>query len=313
MGGGWPRYRTEMAQRLVDVDPASVQLLMSISELGSISKAASRHGLSQPSASRRLRDLERRLGVRLLERTTTGAELSVDGARLVQHCQALVTAGQELIDAAGSVRAGGRRLLHLAATPLAVRYTLPRLCAALGADLQDVDVAISVADTLESSNGVRDGRFDLALVDGPKAPIGVSHRLIGRHQLVLVVGARHPWWRRRKPVGIDQLTAGPLWLPPRGSGSRDVIDDAVSRAGPGRPPASAGAVDTDQRLSLVALGAYPGIVRAEAAAPLVAEGVVKVVPTELRFEQPIRLIWTGRGPSAPATVRLVDRVMARVS
>jgi molybdate transport repressor ModE-like protein len=300
-----------MAQRLVDVDPASVHLLMSISELGSISKAASRHGLSQPSASRRVRDLERRLGVRLLERTATGAELSADGARLVQHCQSLVVAGQELIDAAGSVRAGERQALNIAATPLTVRYTLPRLCALLGSDLQDVDIEISVADTLESSNGVRDGRFDLALVDGPKAPIGVSHRLIGRHELVLAVGAGHPWWRRRKPVGIDQLTAGPLWLPPRGSGSRDVIDVAINRAGSGRPPASAGAVDTDQRLSLIALGVYPGVVRAEAAAPLVSEGVLRVVPTELLFEQPIRLIWTGRGPSAPATLRFVNGVTAQ--
>ena len=56
-------------------DLAGFDLLLSVAELGSIGRAAKAHGMSQPSASERLRTLEARVGVALLERTSRGARL----------------------------------------------------------------------------------------------------------------------------------------------------------------------------------------------------------------------------------------------
>ncbi|MCO4835752.1 MAG: LysR family transcriptional regulator, partial [Acidimicrobiaceae bacterium] len=52
---------------------ASLDLFVSVVELGSVSRAAGAHGVAQPSASSRLKHLERQLGMTLLERSPSGS------------------------------------------------------------------------------------------------------------------------------------------------------------------------------------------------------------------------------------------------
>ena len=52
---------------------ADLELFVAVLDTGSLSRAAAVQGISQPAASARLRGLERRLGVQLLERTTAGS------------------------------------------------------------------------------------------------------------------------------------------------------------------------------------------------------------------------------------------------
>ena len=63
-------------------DLIALDLLDSIAELGSLGQAASRHRMSQPTVSMRMTQLERRLGVSLLERTPAGTRLTPAGARV---------------------------------------------------------------------------------------------------------------------------------------------------------------------------------------------------------------------------------------
>ena len=60
-------------------DLVALELLVSVAETGSIRQAALRHHVSQPAASVRIRGLEAALGLRLVDRHTTGATLTPDG------------------------------------------------------------------------------------------------------------------------------------------------------------------------------------------------------------------------------------------
>ncbi|MGJ3560060.1 helix-turn-helix domain-containing protein [Streptomyces sp. INA 01156] len=57
-------------------DLHALQLLVCVAETGSLGRAAARLRISQPSASARMRTLERRLGLRLLDRSTSGSRLT---------------------------------------------------------------------------------------------------------------------------------------------------------------------------------------------------------------------------------------------
>ena len=61
-----------------------------IVEAGSLSAAAQQLGTSQPTMSRRLQTLERLLGVKLLQRSTHGMQLTEEGQRCFEHARALV-------------------------------------------------------------------------------------------------------------------------------------------------------------------------------------------------------------------------------
>ena len=69
-------------------DLTALDLLDSIAELGSLGQAAGRHGMSQPAVSMRMSQLERRLGIGLLQRSPAGTSLTPAGERvaiLVEH------------------------------------------------------------------------------------------------------------------------------------------------------------------------------------------------------------------------------------
>lgn len=61
------------------------RLLMAVLRAGSLTRAARTLGLSQATVSRQMDRLEKNVGVRLLERSTSGAELTPDGIRLVEE------------------------------------------------------------------------------------------------------------------------------------------------------------------------------------------------------------------------------------
>lgn len=67
-----------------------IETFVRIVEAGSLSAAAQRLGSSQPTVSRRLRALERELGVRLLQRSTHAMTLTDDGARCFERARQLL-------------------------------------------------------------------------------------------------------------------------------------------------------------------------------------------------------------------------------
>ena len=77
-----------------------IELFVYTVELGSLSKAAEKLGLSNPAASRHLSALEERLGARLLERTTRRQWLTEAGRNFHQRCTAMLA---EMTDAEAAV------------------------------------------------------------------------------------------------------------------------------------------------------------------------------------------------------------------
>lgn len=99
-----------------DLDPNDLLLFARIVEHGSFSRAAERVGLPKSTLSRRIAQLEARLGERLLQRTTRKLALTEFGASLLHHAQKVV----EEVEAAGAL------VLHRQQAPSGLlRISLP--------------------------------------------------------------------------------------------------------------------------------------------------------------------------------------------
>ena len=294
----------------IPLDPTSIQLLLSVADLGSISKAASRHGLTQPSASRRIRDLERRLGAQLLDRSASGARLTPGAARLVEHFSALVAAGDRLAEAAAALGSDDRRSVSLAVSPPSAGADLTTIAMVAGNHLPELELDVTVVETIGAASGVRDGSFGLAVVDGPDLPIGLSGHVLVERSLAVVVGPAHRWHGRTALLEVDEIAGAAFWLPPPGTGTRDVIDSAVNQAGLANGLRTAGTATQDLRLAQAQLGRHPAIVRADAVERAFPGGATALhrVATPLRLVQPIRLVWKGRQPQSAAAFDLWHRL-----
>lgn len=287
------------------IDPSSLRLFLAVVELGSVSKAAARLEVAQPSATAKLHKLERQLGVGLLERTATGSTLTDAGARLVSACDDVLAAVTTLVDRADSVRNEADRLT-IAATRHIVDHFLPDWLGRLEAGR----ISLTELDTLGVARAVRDGTANLGFTEGPAAPIGLHSQVVATEDVIAVVGRGHPWYRRRSSVTPDELVATTIISSRPGSGTRDVVTTAFRHHGLG----TTGDVIEVANASAARVAAISGSGVAFLPSCWVvshlSSGVLAALPIrEPHVELPVRVVWRGTRPAAQAARRLLATVV----
>ena len=160
----------------------SIDVFREVCRQMSFRQAADRLNLVPSAVSRQVSELEKYLGVRLLERTTRSINLTDDGRRYLQRMDAISQGVRELRSLSGeSARVEGR--IRLTGPPiLGPRF----LHAALDAFLhQYPDVSLSATFVNREINLVEEG-YDLAVRVGVPDDSSLVSREIGRFPLALV-------------------------------------------------------------------------------------------------------------------------------
>jgi DNA-binding transcriptional LysR family regulator len=121
-------------------------LYLSIVDAGSLAEAARRTRRSPPSVTRRLNELERRLGVRLLDRNTRRLSPTEAGQRLAAHARVLLADFENAMRDAAGEAAAPRGLLRLSAPLLFGRRHLTPITLAYLAAYPQVSIALSLDD-----------------------------------------------------------------------------------------------------------------------------------------------------------------------
>lgn len=142
------------------MDIEGLNLLVRIARLASISAAARDLGITPATASARLAALERRLGTRLLHRTTRTATLTEDGRAFLPHAEQVINAAAAAMSALGGGQMSPSGTLRIAApSSFARMHIVPGLpdFMARYPDLRpDMRISDSVVDLVE-------GAFDVAV------------------------------------------------------------------------------------------------------------------------------------------------------
>lgn len=285
-----------------------LDLLVSVAELGSLGAAARRHGISQPAASMRIRAIERRMRVKLLDRGPTGSALTDAGHAVVEHARIVLAAVRDLVDDVDRLRAAAAPRLRIAASKTIADHRIPHWLAALRTDHPEVLISLEVDNSTQVAALVRDGVADLGFVEGPHPPAGLGSRVLGADDLVVVVAPDHPWAHRTTPVALAELAGTALlWREP-GSGTRDTVWDLLSTAatpaGPAAELGSAAAIVAAART-----GMAPAVLSRLIAAPDLATGALVAVPSAdaARLTRKFRAIWRRNTPPSGPGELLVDR------
>src|SRR3954468_18204449 len=172
-----------------------IRLELAIGETGSIGGAAGLPHASHPSASQRLSVLERRIGVGLVERDTTGARLTPAGELFAERGRRAVDLVDEAVASARSPE--GMRLRVGTIGSLA-----PVVFPALQRVLPDHLVEYGTDHGRHLALSVSDGVLDAAVmgVGSTESPApGVRRTLLGRDPVVLM-GEPPPSGSRRRPL-----------------------------------------------------------------------------------------------------------------
>lgn len=287
--GGTPRSGRTPARP----DIASLELLVTIAERGSLSAAAAALDIAQPNASRQLSRLERRLGVRLFDRGARGTDPTAAGQVAVEHARRVLDAADGLVEQVRGAAGSGR--VRIVASQTIAEHLMPSFLAALAADLPGVPATFEVENTAGVLSAVRRGRADLGFVEGADDPSGLHSCVIGHDRLIAVVAPTHPW-AHREGIEAEELAATALIVREEGSGTRDVLARALAPRAIA-PPAlvlhSNAAVRT-----AVAGGAGCALLSELVVTADIREGRLVHVPVRgVDLRRSLRVVWDGPWPA----------------
>ncbi|MCI2422419.1 LysR family transcriptional regulator [Saccharopolyspora sp. K220] len=157
----------------------------------SMSRAAERLRLTQPSLSRQLRQLEREVGITLFERTPTGTTLTPAGVALHRHALLLLRLADASRDAAHSAAERTREAVDIGIPPgLAAEWILD-LLADLRTETPHASVTLTEASSTDQLRMVREGRLDVGLIHERPQPMLRGKKLFDQ-PFGIAVRAGHP-------------------------------------------------------------------------------------------------------------------------
>ncbi len=162
-----------------------LETLRWIAKLGTFSAAADRLNTTQPAISNRIRDLERRLGIKLFEKQGRLAILTPAGRSIVASLdRVFADLERSIYDVVGSANLAGT--VRIGAGEVAAASCLPAYCAEINRDMPDVSLEIDVALSAELLNGVLTSHTDMVFLAGPVTHPALEIAPIGLVELVWV-------------------------------------------------------------------------------------------------------------------------------
>ncbi|MBV9077376.1 MAG: LysR family transcriptional regulator [Methylobacteriaceae bacterium] len=286
--------------------------LVVVAEERSIAKAAARLNVSQPAATKMLREIEDRLGLTLFERSRRGAAPTAYGERVLVSARAVLGELRHLGEDLSALRTGLEGQVRVGTLLTAAAALLPKSIAHLRASHRGIAVSISEGTFDVLLPRLRTGDLDLVLGRVPDAQLweGLTVVELYREPTWVLARSGHPLLAR-DPLDPEEALAADWILPSPQTMLRQDLDLAFRAAGraPLRPAVESVSALANHRLigetDLLAL------LPREAARFYVERGLLARLPVELGL--PVTrtgMLQRADRPLAPAAERFAAAVRA---
>ena len=181
-------------------DPPEIRHLryfLAVAEAGSFSRAADRLGISQPSVSQQMRDLEAGLRVSLFQRRGKRILLTSSGLIFQEHARAILrqleSCLQELTSEPGQLRGA----LHVGVVPILNVALMPDLLGLFAVKHPGIGLTVEEISSTEIETALEEGRMDVGLGFLTRHSPNLRYERLCTDEFALIVSESHPWAKRR--------------------------------------------------------------------------------------------------------------------
>jgi DNA-binding transcriptional LysR family regulator len=284
-----------------------LHVLMAVVQAGSMNKAAGLLNTTQPAVSKSIAELERTVGVRLLDRNARGVEPTAYGRALLDGGTAVFDDLRQAVKniefladpTAGEVRIGCNPFLaasFVAAVVDRLSRRFPRIVIHL------------VTATLEALHReLRERNVDLVITRrfGSIEDERMGFKFLYNEPYVVVAGVQSPWVRRRR-IELAELVSE-LWaLPAPKSVGASIAMEAFRARGLDYPRSTVVTDNAQARISLVAAGRFLTILPSALRFPT-GQPDIRVLPVEPQMaEMPVGVVTLKNRTLGPAAQLFID-------
>jgi DNA-binding transcriptional LysR family regulator len=257
-------------------------LLIALDDFRNIHRASEELHMTQPAASKQVKDLEEMLGVRLFDRLPRGMEPTIYGETMIRHARMALTRLSLAHDDIVALRAGLAGQVEVGVIMTPAMALLPRAIARIKEKSPLVRIGVQVEPSNVLLDQLQRGKLDFMigriLETGDTS--GLLYEGLTEEPTCAVVRPGHPLLERRD-LALADIAPLPWIVPPHGSILRHRFDMMFHRAGL-EPPVNV--VDTTALLLVLSLLQQTDslhVMPIEVAQYYASLKVLKVLPIEL--------------------------------
>jgi DNA-binding transcriptional LysR family regulator len=222
-------------------------------ERGSFSAAADRLDLTQPAVSLQVRQLEKRLGVRLIERVGRRAQPTPAGAELLAHARRIAQAVGAAEESLAPYASGTLGRVRIGTGATACIHFLPAVLRDLRRRFPKLEIIIGTGNATDVLRQLEENKLDLGLVTLPAPGRMFDVTPLLEDEFVVLSSPEGPTLPRS--VTAQHLTRHPIVLYEPGAQTRRIVDDWFAAAGLSiRPTMELGSVEAMKELVRAGLG-----------------------------------------------------------
>lgn len=280
---------------------------LAVVDLGGFSAAARHLNLSQPAVSVQIRELESRLGLRLLERLGKRAFPTDAGSELAGHARQILAAAEAAALAMRRHRDGFLGKVRIGTGRATLTYLLPPVLRRLRDEHPNIDVTVETGTTLGMIEGIATNRLDIGVVTLPAVHPGIEVLPIDERELVAILPVGDGPLPLPRLVPAD-LAGRPLVLEDLHSNLTNLVLDWLA-AGGVRPEPVLTYDSLEAVKAIVGTGLGYSILQLEAAVDGVAADRLHVRSLEPRLMRTLALAWRRDKPMERALAIVRDALL----
>lgn len=207
-----------------------LKVFCSVARNLSFTKASQELFISQPAISRHIQELEKEYNVRLFERMGNRIQLTKAGQVLLDNADRIIKGYQRLDYEMGALQKDVRGELRIGASTTISQYIMPEIIADFRKEYPGIKVSLISGNSREVEASLLSGRIDFGMVEGAIRQPQLRYTPFMNDELVAIVSTSSSY-AKQDSVTLEQLKTIPLVFREFGSGSLDVIQQALSKKG----------------------------------------------------------------------------------
>src|SRR5712671_985882 len=208
------------------VDFKSIETFLWVVTLGSFRGAAQRLNTTQPAISQRIAQLEREMGVKLLNRDHRVASPTTSGRQLMVYAEKLIGLRSEMMAEVGD-RSAMRGVMRLGVAETIVHTWLSRLIKSVNTAYPNLSLEIEVDITPNLSARLLAQEIELAFVVGPLSAAGVRNRVLCDYPIGFL--ASPALGLGNAPLTVHDLAKFPIITFPRKTPPYEIVRSLFNR------------------------------------------------------------------------------------